>query len=86
MATLRVLSARGDTAIQWDQRKAAAGDPEALAAIAEAERIFAEQRARGATAFRIAAGQNLKRLLRKRGWGRRPFPQGTPTVARSSPR
>jgi hypothetical protein len=22
----------------------------------------------------IAAGQNLKRLLRKRGWGRRPFP------------
>jgi len=22
----------------------------------------------------IAAGQNLKRLLKKRGWGRRPFP------------
>jgi len=25
-------------------------------------------------AFQIAAGQNLKRLLKKRGWGRRPFP------------
>jgi hypothetical protein len=25
-------------------------------------------------AVRIAAGQNLKRLLKKRGWGRRPFP------------
>jgi hypothetical protein len=25
-------------------------------------------------ALRIAAGQNLKRLLKKRGWGGRPFP------------
>jgi transposase len=25
-------------------------------------------------ALRIASGQNLKRLLKKRGWGRRPFP------------
>ncbi len=25
-------------------------------------------------ALQIAAGQNLKRLLKKRGWGRRPFP------------
>jgi len=25
-------------------------------------------------ALRIAAGQNLKRLLKKRGWERRPFP------------
>jgi hypothetical protein len=25
----------------------------------------------------IAAGQNLKRLLSRRGWGRRPFPTGT---------
>jgi len=24
----------------------------------------------------IAAGQNLKRLLRRWGWGRRPFPTG----------
>src|SRR5439155_21192920 len=25
-------------------------------------------------ALMIAAGQNLKRLLKKRGWGRRPYP------------
>ena len=28
----------------------------------------------------IAAGQNLKRLLQKRGWGRRPFPAEAATV------
>jgi hypothetical protein len=31
-----------------------------------------------AEALLIATGQNLKRLLRKRGWGRRPWPNGTP--------
>jgi transposase len=29
-------------------------------------------------ALLIATGQNLKRLLRKRGWGRRPWPNGAP--------
>ncbi len=29
-------------------------------------------------ALLIAAGQNLKRLLRTRGWRRRPWPNGTP--------
>jgi transposase len=33
-------------------------------------------------ALLIAAGQNLKRLLRKRGWGRRPWPRGAPDGAR----
>jgi hypothetical protein len=28
-------------------------------------------------ALLTAAGQNLKRLLAKRGWGRRPLPSGT---------
>jgi hypothetical protein len=27
-------------------------------------------------ALLLAAGQNLKRLLQERGWGRRPFPSG----------
>jgi transposase len=31
-----------------------------------------------AEALLIATGQNLKRLLRKRGWGRRPWPNGAP--------
>jgi transposase len=35
-----------------------------------------------AEALLIAAGQNLKRLLRRRGWGRRPFPSGAPGAAR----
>ena len=32
-------------------------------------------------ALRIAAGQNLKRLLKKRGWGRRPFPVEAPCAS-----
>jgi hypothetical protein len=28
----------------------------------------------------IAAGQNLKRLLAKQGWGRRPLPSGAVLV------
>ncbi len=32
-------------------------------------------------ALLIAAGQNLKRLLRRWGWGRRPFPSGASGVA-----
>ncbi len=32
-------------------------------------------------ALLIATGQNLKRLLQKRGWGRRPFPGGAAAAA-----
>jgi transposase len=32
-------------------------------------------------ALLIATGQNLKRLLQKRGWGRRPFPNGAAMAA-----
>ena len=32
-------------------------------------------------ALLIAAGQNLKRLLNRRGWGRRPFPSGAASIA-----
>jgi hypothetical protein len=31
-------------------------------------------------ALLTAAGQNLKRLLAKRGWGRRPLPSGAATA------
>ena len=34
----------------------------------------------------IAAGQNLKRLLSARGWGRRPWPGGAPGVTLPTPR
>jgi len=32
-------------------------------------------------ALLIATGQNLKRLLRQRGWGRRPWPHGAPDAS-----
>jgi transposase len=38
-----------------------------------------------AEALLIAAGQNLKRLLRKRGWGRRPWPSGAPEAPFTRP-
>lgn len=53
MGRLRVMSAYGDTSIRWDLNKVSAGDLDALEAIKEAERIFREERARGATAFRV---------------------------------
>lgn len=62
MAKLRVLSARGDTVVEWDERRLEIGDPDALAAIHEAERIFEEQRARGATAFKVAPDRHAERI------------------------
>lgn len=62
MAQLRVMSARGDKVLTWEPEKAEIGDPEALAAIREAERIFNEERGRGATAFKVEAGKPAQRL------------------------
>ena len=62
MAVMRILSARGDTVVEWDSQKVGTGEPEALAAVREAQRIFAEQRARGATAFKVAPGQPAVRI------------------------
>lgn len=57
MSTLQVLSRRGDDRYAWDPQALRAGDPEALAAVREAERIFAEERARGGTAYVIQRGR-----------------------------
>jgi hypothetical protein len=62
MANLRVLSWRGDTKVTYDVERAAAGDVEHVAAVEEAERIFREERARGATAFRVAPGAAAERI------------------------
>src|SRR5687767_8137390 len=62
MAKMRVLSARGDTVLEWDERKVQVGDPEATAAVREAERIFEEQRARGATAFKVEPDKPAQRI------------------------
>ena len=62
MAKLRVLSHLGDTAVDWDTSRAEVGDPEALEAIKEAERIFEEQKAKGATAFVVAPGKPAEKI------------------------
>ncbi len=46
----------------WNQLQAQTGDPEAIAAIHEAERIFAEVRARGGSAFTVRKGQLAVRI------------------------
>ncbi|SRR5690242_3205308 len=63
MGMLRILSKRGDECLLWKEQDDLAGDAEALAAIAEAERIFARQRAQGATAFRVEAGKPVVRWV-----------------------
>ena len=62
MGMLRVMSRRGDDRLTWDGQKAVTGDPEAIAAVREAERIFAQERAKGATAFRVETGKPTERI------------------------
>ena len=49
MGMLRVLSRSGDDKYSWSTAGVEVGDPEALAAVREAERIFEEQRSHGHT-------------------------------------
>ena len=62
MGMLRVMSRRGDDRISWDSKKLEVNDPEAVAAIREAERIFNEERMKGATAFKVETGKNIERI------------------------
>lgn len=64
MARLRILSHQGDTTVEWDTSRVEVGDPEALEAIKEAERIFEEHKAKGATAFKVMPGEPAKKLER----------------------
>ncbi len=62
MGILRIMSRRGDTRVIWDSQKVETSDPEALAAVREAERIFHEERRKGATAFKVEPGKTAERL------------------------
>jgi hypothetical protein len=62
MAVLQVLSKLGDTKYEWDVARVEEGDVEAVAAVREAERIFAQQRSRGAVAFKVWPGRQAERL------------------------
>jgi hypothetical protein len=64
MGILRVLSRSGDDRVTWELTEVEAEVPEAVAAVREAERIFAAVRARGGTAFRVDPGQAPVRLDR----------------------
>jgi hypothetical protein len=59
---LRVMSRRGDDRVAWDVSRAQVGELDAIAAVKEAERIFAEERAKGATAFKVEPGQAPVRI------------------------
>jgi len=59
---LRMMSRRGDDRLAWDEQKVLEGDLEAIAAVREAERIFAQERAKGATAFRVEPGRPAQRI------------------------
>ena len=50
MGMLRILCGRGDVKVEWDTERAEA--------VAEAERIFRENAARGYTAFKVEDGVN----------------------------
>ena len=60
MGMLRIMSKRGDDRLAWDARRLAVGDPEAEAAVREAERIFQQERERGATAFKVDGGRSTR--------------------------
>jgi hypothetical protein len=63
---LRVMSRRGDDRFTWPDLKR---DPDSLElteeqkrAVEEAERIFAEERRKGATAFLVESGRPAQRI------------------------
>ncbi len=62
MGMLRIISKRGDDRLLWNAEDALAGDAEAKAAVQEAERIFAKEQAKGATAFRVEPGKPIERV------------------------
>ena len=64
MGKLRIMSPAGDHTVVWDEKQAEVGDPEALEAIREAERILEEELRNGATAFRVVPGAPAERVER----------------------
>ena len=64
MGKLRILTREGDKTVTWDREQLEVGDPDALAAVREAERIFQEQLERGSTAFQVEPGGQTRKLDR----------------------
>jgi hypothetical protein len=64
MPALRILNAQGDTRVDWDETLYAEGDAEQVAAVRQAEHLFAAARAAGGTAFRVRPGVPAERITR----------------------
>jgi hypothetical protein len=64
MGMLRVMGSSGDRQVVWDPEAVSAENPAALAAVAEAQRVFADVQARGGTAFGIGQSRTPTRLER----------------------
>ncbi len=62
MGMLRVISRRGDDRIVWNSSNVETHDAEARAAVREAERIFNQERTKGATAFKVEPGKPVERI------------------------
>lgn len=62
MGMLRIMSRRGDDRVVWDPGKVNVNDPEAVAAVREAERIFEQERKKGATAFKVEPGKPIRHI------------------------
>ncbi len=62
MGRLIVLCLLGDRTHTWNPKVALSDDPEAQEAVRQAERIFNEERARGAVAFRVSPDRTAERL------------------------
>ena len=62
MGMLRIMSRRGDERVVWDNEKVESNDLDAVAAIREAEHILNQERARGATAFKVESGKPVERI------------------------
>jgi hypothetical protein len=62
MSTLHVLNWHGDEHVSWNPEALDKGDPVAVAAVREAERIFAQELKRGGVAFRVKPGATAERI------------------------
>ncbi len=62
MGMMRTLSRRGDDRVTWDTEKFTVGDPEAEAAVREAEQIFKDARDRGCSAFKVNTDKTTTRI------------------------
>jgi len=72
------MSRRGDDRLAWDEQKVLEGDPEAIAAVREAERIFREEQKKGATAFLVQTGRSAQQSGTASGATAFPVQTGRP--------